>query len=106
MVIPTVDGFDVFKIEEILYLEADRNYTHFMLEKGQKVVSAKTLKAFEMQLLDMGFFRIHQSYIINLRHVVRYIKSDNGSVELSDGTKLSLSRAKKNEFMDRFLYKK
>ena len=69
--IPQQDGFEVLKISEILYCQADDNYTKIFLNQGQKLVS-KTLKYFEDSLKDQGFVRIHKSYLVNVNSVVRY----------------------------------
>ena len=64
---------------------------------------AKTLGEYEMLLVDLGFFRIHQSTIVNLRYVKSYIKGDGGFVEMTTGEQLQLSRNRKNDFLKRFL---
>lgn len=103
IVIPSVKGFNILSLEEIVRVEGDRNYSHFILQNGTKVVSTKTLAEYENQLSDYGFFRIHQSTIVNLRHVVSYEKGDGGLVEMIDGTKSQLSRNRKTYFLKRFL---
>lgn len=103
IVIPSSKGFDVIAIEEILFLEGDRNYTNFIAKNQQKIASSRTMVEYESLLTEFGFFRIHQSTIVNLRHVKSYIKGDGGFVELTTGTRLQLSRHRKKEFLKRFL---
>lgn len=99
--IPQQDGFEVLEIENILYCEADDNYTKIYLEKGQKLVS-KTLKYFEEQLSVNGFARIHKSYLVNVNKIVRYRKGKGGSIEITSGKELAVSSSKKAALLDYF----
>lgn len=99
--IPQQDGFEVLIVADILYCEADDNYTHIYLQKGQKLVS-KTLKYFEDILAPEGFARIHKSFLVNINEVVRYRKGKGGSVVLSSGKELMVSASKKGELLKYF----
>ena len=103
LVIPSIEGFEVVEIEQLVRCEGERNYTNFILANGSKVLTSKTLKEYEELLVKHGFFRIHKSHLINLLHVKRYVKGDGGSVEMSDGASLQISRDKKEAFSKRFL---
>ncbi|MDH7445339.1 LytR/AlgR family response regulator transcription factor [Aquimarina sp. 2201CG14-23] len=99
--IPQQDGFEVLNIADILYCQADDNYTKIFLNQGQKLVS-KTLKYFENSLTDHGFVRIHKSYLVNINSIVRYKKGKGGSVQLSSGKELMVSSSKKGILLDYF----
>ena len=71
-----------------------------MLNK-QKLTVAKTLKEFEELLSDYDFVRVHKSYLINLHHVKNYSRGEGGTVTLSNGDVVEVSRRKKEEFLDR-----
>lgn len=103
IVIPNNKGFFVFSIEDIIRLEGERNYTSFVIKGHPKVLSSKTMKEYETILTEYGFYRIHQSSLINLRHVLGYTKGEGGSVKMSDDTEVSISRSRKKEFLSRFL---
>src|SRR5690554_4542235 len=103
IVIPNNKGFFVFSIEDIIRLEGERNYTNFVLKDHPKVLSSKTMKEYETLLSEFGFFRIHQSTLINLRHVVGYTKGESGFINMSDGIDVTISRNRKKEFLNRFL---
>ncbi len=103
LVISNVEGFKVVNVEDILRLEAERNYTHFILLNGQKLTVSKTIGHYEDLLTGHGFYRIHQSHMVNLRHVVAYHKEDGGKVEMSDGKELYISRTRKKGFTNRFI---
>lgn len=103
LVITNVDGFQVVKVNSIVRLEGDGNYTHFIIAEGKKITTSKSLGEYEELLNQYGFFRVHQSTIVSLRHVAGYLKGDGGSVEMSDGVNVKVSRYRKAEFMKRFL---
>ena len=100
--IPTQDGFEILSVSDILYCEADDNYTKIYLEKGSKLVS-KTLKYFEDLLKDKGYARIHKSYLININKVTKYKKGKGGSVTLLSGKELPVSSSKKANLLDYFV---
>lgn len=102
LIINNVEGFQVVKINTIIRLEGDRNYTHFIVEEGKKITTSKNIGEYEELLNDYGFFRVHQSTIISLRHVTAYQKGDGGRVEMTDGETVKVSRYRKAEFLIRF----
>jgi two-component system LytT family response regulator len=103
MVLPTINGFNVVEISSILRCEGDRNYTNFIFENGEKILVSKTMKEFEELLSNHGFFRVHQSYIINISHIKKYFRGQGGEIEMSDGKVLPVSRSKKDEFLKIFI---
>jgi two-component system LytT family response regulator len=105
LAIPTLDGLMFYDINEISHLEANSNYTNLYFSNKQKIIASKTLKEFEELLPDDIFFRTHNSYIINLNYIRRYIKGDGGQIELQSGALVDLSRRKKEEFLTRIRLK-
>lgn len=103
LVISNQHGFKVSNLEDIIRMEGDGNYTNFIIEGNKKIMTSKSLGEYEVLLNDYGFFRIHQSTIVNLRHVKGYDKDLGDKVEMSDGKKFNLSRHRKPEFLKRFL---
>jgi two-component system LytT family response regulator len=99
LAIPTGEGLQFIKIDDIIYLEASVNYTKFYLEKNLKYTVSKTLKEFEDMLPEHTFLRIHNSYIINKNCVTKYIRGEGGRVILTNGTSLDVSKRKKTEFL-------
>jgi two-component system, LytTR family, response regulator len=87
---------------DIVYCESDSNYTTFFLTKGDKVVISKTLKDVEEILEGDDFFRIHASYLINMKHVSKFTRGDGGYVVMSNNQQLTVSRKKKDEFFEMF----
>ncbi len=99
--LPTMGGVEYVQINQIIYCEADNNYTIVHLDDGSPKVISKTLKYFENILGEMFFMRVHQSYLVNLFKVVRFEKSNRGRICLGDGTTINLSQNKKEEFLDK-----
>ncbi|HEV7782824.1 MAG TPA: LytTR family DNA-binding domain-containing protein [Chitinophagaceae bacterium] len=97
--IPTTEGIQFVKVEDLMYLEASVNYTKFHLQNNIRYTVSKTLKEFEDMLTDGTFLRIHNSYIVNKNFVEKYIRGEGGQVILSDGTMLDVSKRKKAEFL-------
>ncbi|GAB4332694.1 MAG: hypothetical protein OHK0038_08520 [Flammeovirgaceae bacterium] len=99
--IPDNEGINMVDLEKILRCEADSNYTKIYLLDGTKLVSSKTLKEYDAYLSAHQFFRIHQSHLVNLRFVKKYMRGDGGTVILLDGTEIEVSRRKKQEFVEK-----
>jgi len=97
--IPSQDAIQFVQLEDIVYLEAESNYTSIHLHDTARIFVAKTLKEFEDLLAPAHFFRIHHSYIINTNHMRKYLKGDGGQVLMSNGVTLDVSRRKKEEFI-------
>lgn len=99
MCIPTVEGFELVFISDIMYLQADGAYTHLYMENGAKITATKNLGFYEEELSDESFLRVHQSFIVNINKVRQYLKVDNGYVIMSTGKPIKVSRSKKDELM-------
>lgn len=102
LVVTNMEGFQVLNIENIMRLDGDRNYTHFIMSDSRKITASKTLGEYEELLNGFGFFRTHQSTIINLRHVKAYKKAEE-LIEMGDGELIKLSRHRKADFIKRFI---
>jgi two-component system LytT family response regulator len=98
--IPTDKGIVFIEISQVLYCTSDGPYTTFQLEGGTAIISSKSLGEYEQQLSDKGFYRIHNSSLINVQHLKKFIRQDGGYVEMSNGQSLTVSRRKRDEFLD------
>jgi len=97
----TINGFQMVDTANIVFCKANGNYSNFYLKSGEKIMVTKIIKEFEQLLSPDIFLRIHQSHIVNLKCVGRYIKGEGGMVVMSDGTELNVSRRKKKELIRR-----
>ncbi|WP_075340490.1 LytR/AlgR family response regulator transcription factor [Tenacibaculum agarivorans] len=101
-VVINADGRLIFLLpSEILCIESDGNYSSIYTTEGKKIVVSKKLKDVNSLLPENLFFRIHNSYVINLSKVKEYYKTD-GYVMLEMNHKIPVSRQRKTEFLDKF----
>lgn len=94
LTIQDLTGFSVVNIEDILYMEADANYTIFYLIGNLKITATRQLGEFEKILENSEFFRIHHSTIINLNLLSGYSSFQGNFAIMKDGTQLDISRRK------------
>ena len=99
--LPSVKGFQVVKLNDILYAESLGNYTNFHFINQHPICTSKPIHEYEELLADAGFVRIHKSCIVNLLHVKEYLKGDGGTVILSNGHQVEVARRKKDFFLNR-----
>ena len=84
-----------------MYCKGESSQTSIFLAGRKRVLVNRTLKHCESRLAELGFCRIHKSYVVNLAHVRRYIRGEGRSIELSDGTRLEISPKHKDAVMRR-----
>jgi len=99
--LPFNNGHVLVKVNDIVRLESESNYTNvFFTDQTSKLIS-KTTKEFE-KILDTNIFvRIHKSHVINLNHLEKYTRVDGGTATMIDGTKVIISRRRFNEFLSK-----
>lgn len=85
------DKTEFIRIQDIIRCQGDGNYTHIILA-DRKITVAKTLRGYEELLREEGFVRIHQSHLVQIKHIAAYFKQEGGYLKLYDGTRLSISR--------------
>lgn len=101
LTIPMQNGFEVLQMEDILYCQAEDNYTRIYMQDTRKLVS-KTLKYFEDILSGNGFARVHKSYLVNVNAIKEYHKGKGGSVVLSNGKQILVSPSRKKDLLAYF----
>jgi two-component system, LytTR family, response regulator len=99
LAIPTSDGMEYLTTREIIRIEADRSYTWFFLKDRRKILVSKNLNQYQELLSDQRFFRSHNSHLINLDHVKKYIRHEGGIIEMDDGAQVPLSRTRRELFL-------
>lgn len=100
--LPVGDSLQFFLPDEIIRCESDSNYTHIFLANSKKITMAKTLKDVEENINGAPFFRVHQSHLVNMNHISKYVKGDNAYIIMKDGSQIGISRNKKDAFLDTF----
>lgn len=99
LAIPLVGKTIYVNLEEIIYCKSDGNYTEIFLENNQKEILSKKLKEVEAQM-NRSFFRVHNSYLVNVNYIREFVKNEGNYLILRDGTNIPVSRAKKNELLE------
>ena len=94
--IPSLKGFQVIELDDILYAESSGNYTNLYFANQKMVCTSKPMHEYETLLEDAGFVRIHKSILVNLLHVKEYLRGEGGSVILSNGHEVEVARRKKD----------
>jgi len=97
--IPTSEGLEFIPIKSILHIESSSNYCKIFFTESKSLLVTKLLKDFEDMLQPYHFYRIHNSHLINLNYIQKYVKANGGQVMMKDGTLLDVARRKKEEFL-------
>ncbi|RZM19151.1 MAG: response regulator transcription factor [Pedobacter sp.] len=98
--LPTLEGLHMLNIDSILYCTANSNYTTFTLKEKKKLVVSRTLKEIDEMLSGNQFIRIHHSYLVSIKAIDKYIRGEGGTVIISDGTELDVSRSRKEALIN------
>lgn len=98
--IPSLKGVILVALDDIIRLESDSNYTTFYIKEpnqkfSKKILASRTMKEFETILDNNRFVRVHRSSIINLNYLTEYIRGEGGTVLMTDGSEVEVSRREK-----------
>lgn len=98
--IPVLGGLDFITVSEIIFCKSENNCTDFYLTGKRKITATKTLKWVDVLMQGHHFFRVHDSYLININHIKKYIRGgEGGVVELTDTFEADVSRRRKDAFL-------
>jgi two-component system LytT family response regulator len=95
--LPTGDRIEFIEVGKIIRCQGEGNYSHIFFDGNKPLLVAKTLVEFEDLLGEYSFFRVHKTHLVNLKHVVAYLKIDGGTLQLSNGDTVAISRRRKEE---------
>lgn len=101
LTLPYGQGFKMIDIDDIIYIEADSNYSVFHLSNHDKITVSKVLREFEELLPSDQFVRIHKSSIINLNYLKEYNSKNGLQVHLKNGESINVSRRRASEFFEK-----
>jgi two-component system LytT family response regulator len=91
IILRTSDALQLISVSDIIRAEADSNYTHFHLSGGKHIIVSRTIKEYEAMLAGSGLIRVHQSHLVNLNYIDKFIKHDGGYLQLRDGSSVPVS---------------
>lgn len=101
--IPTLEGFQLVMADSIIRCEADSNYTFLFLKDKRKLTASRNLKEIEEMLEDFAFIRVHNSYLVNINEIDKYVRGEGGYLAMSDGATVNVSRSRKELLLKKFL---
>lgn len=100
LILKTAEKVYSVNVQDIVHCESEKNYTTFYFVNAPRLVVSNTLKDYETLLTPHGFFRSHQSHLINMLYFDHFIKADGGStIVMKDKSKVPLAVRKKEEFL-------
>ncbi len=97
--VPFNNGFEFVVIKNIVRIESSSSYSRLFLLNGQSILVTKLLKDFEELLAPYHFFRVHNSHLINLNYIKKYLRGMGGQVLMENGDLIDVARRKKEEFV-------
>ena len=100
IVLKTSDALHIVDFSEIVYCRSDNAYTTFYLMSGEEIVVSKNLKEYVSLLAEYGFFRPHQSYLVNMNYVKKVDKADGGFVVMKNGKEIPVSLRQKKKIIE------
>ncbi|MEN8226087.1 MAG: LytTR family DNA-binding domain-containing protein [Bacteroidota bacterium] len=100
IVLSTSEKIHVIETDQIIRCESDNYYTRFFLADGKKILVSKTLKENEELLSDHNFIRPHKSHLVNVKFIKGFLRSDGGYIEMTDGSKVPVSRRKREKIIE------
>lgn len=103
--IPTFEGFQLIYAESIIRCEADSNYTLLFIKDKRPLIASRNLKDIEEMLEDFAFIRVHNSHLVNINEIDKYVKGEGGYLVMSDGSTVSVSRSRKELLMKKISLK-
>lgn len=99
--VATQEAYHYINVTDIIRCEADGNYCFVYMLNHPKIHVSKTLTHFDEMLNEYDFIRVHQSHLINKKHIQSYNKGKGGVVTMIDGSNVEVSTRKKDEFLQR-----
>jgi len=98
----TGDGLLFVPTTDIIYCEAESNYTNVVLAGGKKILVSKVLKDIDEVLSGPDFYRVHSSFLININRIKKLVRGDGGYIIMDNDAIVNISRTKRQEFMELF----
>lgn len=97
--VSTSTGLIILNKEDVVYIRADGRYSELTCSDGKHYTVCKNIGEYEEELKQDKFFRVHKSYLVNCRHVVKINSSDGGFAMMSNSKEIEISKRKKAEFI-------
>lgn len=89
-------------VDDILYFKSDNNYTYVFPKVGNPILSSKNIGYYETLFQEHAFFRMHNSYIVNLKTIAKIVKGKVWEVTLHNGVQIPISSRRKDNFWTKY----
>ena len=99
IILYTSDHLHLVSVSDIIRAEADSNYTRFWLSGGKRIMVSRTIKNFDELLSGSGLIRVHQSHLVNIKYIDKFVKRDGGYLQLKDSTSIPVSHNLKKQVL-------
>ena len=103
--ISTEQTIEILPVADILRIESNGAYSIFMMHNGDRIVSSKNLKYYEFLTAEHAFLRVHNSHVVHLKYVQRYLRKDGGLIEMTNGDCIPLSRRRRDVFLSIYAHR-
>lgn len=100
--IPSTEKIDFVKVDDIIYIKSEGRYSIFNLTENRQIVATKNLGEYETMLDGNSFFRIHNSYLINLTKVRSINKAGGNYCVMENSEQLPIAKRRQDR-LHRFL---
>ena len=99
LAVPVQDGYKLVPVDQIMFCQAQKEYTFINQTNGEIICSSLNLGEYEDLLSEYDFFRVHHSYIVNRQYIQRYLRGEGGEIIIKNDQRIPVSRRKKEEFL-------
>ena len=107
IVVPLMNGFEIIKLKDILYIKAEGSYAHIHQENGSSLTVSHNLKYYEDIFSgEMNFIRVHRSYLVNINFVKRISRNDGAILVMENSTELPVALDKIDAILNYFNFNK
>ncbi len=96
LIVSVSKSIHMLELDSIVYLSAESNYCNIIMSDNRTILSSKTLKYYEMLLVDKGFLRVHSGFLINLNRVSKICKKNGFNIQMDTGKIIPISLSYKN----------
>jgi two-component system LytT family response regulator len=100
IVLRTSDDIHLVNTSDLVRIESDGSYSRFILKSGKRITVSQHLKHYDEILANHGFFRCHQSHMVNISYINRYHKAEGGMLILIDGSSIPVSSRKRENVIN------
>lgn len=100
IVLKTQESIFIVNVQDIIRCQSDNSYVTFFLNDGKKIIVTNSLKEYEEILSVYGFYRVHQSHLINFDYIQKFEKKDGGTIVMTDNSNVTVSQRKRQELLD------